>query len=439
MPRYLALALSLAFLLSCKKPSDSQFPLTEIPPAPMICPKAAPTRAVFTDQSVAIPLSAKAADHDTGQWLKSRAVKVQFTELQKALREERANLEIFPGEILELATDSFYQSEYGTWVASGKINQDPLSSFTFSFQKETLSGHLLTGSGPRYVIRYLQPETHLISAFAENENNDGEICAAQEAPETVIPEPGFDLTPSPQALQTNPTIDLLVAYTPAALAKAGSREALQTLIELGISDTNQAYVNSGVSLSVRLVGVMALSQNESTDFSADLGALAGRTDGRWDAVHGERSQLGADQVTLLGAYPNNKVAGIAYIKASSRSAFSIVKISSFGNFTFTHELGHNIGLRHTDGFVNQSGAFRTIMAYGSVVRIRRFSNPLLTYLSYATGDTDRNSSGLLNSLGGLTASLLAATIPWPAPTPPSTESNTPVPDSSNPSESVTCP
>ena len=178
---------------------------------------------------------------------------------------------------------------------------------------------------------------------------------------------------------------------------------------------------------MRLVGTLALKQNDSGNFSSDLSALKSKTDGKWDEVHAERTRLGADQVTVVGNYPGGSVAGIGYIGATASSAFTVVKRSMFSQYTFTHELGHNIGLQHSDGYVNSTGAFRTIMAYGSVPRILRYSSSTLTYKSYATGNSSHNSAAILNANGKMTASLVATKI--------TTNPSTDIPISTNPNPS----
>src|SRR5690606_18946445 len=91
-------------------------------------------------------------------------------------------------------------------------------------------------------------------------------------------------------------LDILVAYTPQARSKAGGRDALKALIQMGITDTNRALRDSGANLSVRLVGTLEVKQNDRGNFSQDLDLLKGNGDGRWDEVHRERKRLGADQV-----------------------------------------------------------------------------------------------------------------------------------------------
>ena len=48
-------------------------------------------------------------------------------------------------------------------------------------------------------------------------------------------------------------IDVMVVYTPLAKHREGGRAAIEALIDLFVAETNQAYVNSGVTHRIRLV------------------------------------------------------------------------------------------------------------------------------------------------------------------------------------------
>jgi hypothetical protein len=113
---------------------------------------------------------------------------------------------------------------------------------------------------------------------------------------------------------------------------------------------------------------------------------------------------------MVASYPNGSTAGIGYIGSTVSTAFTITRVSAFRQFSFTHELGHNVGLQHSDGYESSGGSFRTIMAYGSVVRIDRFSNPDLLYNGYRTGTSSQDSASILNDNGSTTASLVATKV-----------------------------
>lgn len=311
-------------------------------------------------------------------------------------------------------------------ILFGRVDGEAGSSVTL-----VRSGHALVGSLriPTWQKNYeIRPEgqqgTHLLMGLSEEEPGD---CLAFNPPEPgEMDSDSGDSGIIGEDENGEPVIDILVASTPAARESLGGADGIHALALLGIEDTNQAFRNGGVNLQVRLVGELSLEQNESGDFSQDLTDLKGMNDGRWDDVHSERTRLGADQVSLIGAYKSNtSVAGIGFIRASKSSAFTITRTSAFGQYTFTHELGHNIGLYHEDGYVNTSGRFKTIMAYGNYVRIRQFSDSTGSYLNYSIGDGSHNSIATIAANAFNFSNLVAPITPLPTEPPPSNETGPP--------------
>lgn len=348
--------------------------------------------------------------------LRSRTVRMNVAALKQTLLtsvQRRIHLDLFNDTPMEVYVEKLVKVSENNLVMTGHMN-DENSSVSLVINDNQVVANVHPENGLRYTIRPQGADAHVIQEFQDVPeegaqsigNGEDPTCLAVPSPEARVEAPMM----TDVAMATTPVIDMLVAYTPSALAKMGSVSAMKALIQTGIADTNRSFVNSGVNLSVRLVGIMALRQNESTDFSGDLTALRSNGDGKWDEVHAERARLGADQVSVVAVYPNNGVAGIGYIKAGVSSAFTITKTGGFSQYSFTHELGHNVGLQHSDGLVNSSGSFRTIMAYGSVPRILRFSNPKLAYNGYSTGDSSHNSASILNAYGNTTANLVASKV-----------------------------
>jgi hypothetical protein len=207
----------------------------------------------------------------------------------------------------------------------------------------------------------------------------------------------FNNVTIPDTPLVNTTYDVLVAYTPAAAADAGNIEAL---IQLAVDETNTAYSNSQIAVTVNLVGVMPVPYTETTLCNSPQGAfgcaLIDVTDGNgvMSAVHTKRDQVGADEVVLL--INNNASCGLAWLYSNANYAYAVVANNcATGNYSFGHEIGHNFGADHdadnatnspvgfpdNRGYIN-SGNWRTVMAYSQPCicpRVQSFSNPNVIY------------------------------------------------------------
>lgn len=359
--------------------------------------------------------------------LRYRYVKADIEALKAALQNKasRIRLDLFSDKSADVLVEGIQKLSEKNYVMTGRLAEDLLSSVSLVVNDDVVVANVHPSNGARYMIQFHGDKTHSISEIDDQDHEQCEAESAEVLAASLQEDPtdsGLDKTDEDlsnpamaatenEALAAKPVIDMLVAYTPAARSKVGGAAAMKALIQMGVADTNRSFASSGVNLAARLVGTMEVRQNDTNAFSSNLSALKGTSDGRWDEVHARRRQLGADQVTLVGVYPNNGTNGIGYIGAGYSKAFSIAKVSSFGAYSFTHELGHNVGLNHSDGYLNSSGRFRTIMSYGGVTRIRRFSNPSITFNGYRTGDSDQNSARILNARGNYLSTLTAMKIP----------------------------
>ena len=232
-------------------------------------------------------------------------------------------------------------------------------------------------------------------------------------------------TPS-QALaeDASSVIDVLIVYTGAAMRAIGGAAAMDSHISLAIAQTNQAYTLSGVKQQLRLVHSEEINYAETGDLNLDLGALRTNGDTTLDEVHLMRDAYGADVVSLWVENGGNSCGQSAVMSTVgsyyARSAFNVVARScAVGNYSFAHELGHNMGLRHDafvdsdvtpyafgHGFVDVANKFRTIMAYDdacvaantSCTRIGQFSSATAKYGQFATGNVGvANAAAALNA------------------------------------------
>lgn len=217
-------------------------------------------------------------------------------------------------------------------------------------------------------------------------------------------------------------LDLLVLYTDDARIERGSTEAIESLIELGVAESNRAYEQSGVTQRLYLVHMEEVNHTESSN-SVDLNRFINTSDGQLDIVHTLRNTYHADFSKLV---VNTSGCGIAALQTTvggdpdfENLAFSVTDESCISpNYTFAHELGHNMGLRHdwyvdpdvtpytyAHGYADRSEGWRTIMSYNNVcddaggycTRLLYFSNPNNNYSGNpmgVAGTTPANCSGV---------------------------------------------
>ncbi len=413
MPNYLKLSFFLSIALSLQACNQSGGGSgADASSSGEQCASAMDLQSYFQD----VTSSNAARDLDTDS-LRNRTVTVDTAALKADLQAGRSmlKLDLFSDMNFNVVVERIQKYSAQNYVVTGHLANQPLSSVSLAIQENVLVGNINPGQNTRYRISYAGNGTHNIQEMTADDHEDENSCLAAET-STAQSIDEADVTRAEDsadgetqvAMASVPVIDMLVAYTPGAKAAAGGEAAIKAMIQTGIADTNKAFADSGVNLAVRLVGIMSVSQNETGNWSSDLSALAGKSDGLWDEVHAERTRLGADQVSMVATYSGSSTAGIGYINSTSSTMFSITKVSAFKNFSFTHELGHNVGLNHSDGYVNSSGSFRTIMAYGTVTRILRFSNPGLVYKNYATGTSSNNSASILNANGSKKSILISS-------------------------------
>jgi hypothetical protein len=343
---------------------------------------------------------------------RSQYVTVNFTSLRARtdrimLREPSLTLQLFKDVTLFAQFERYDPNPGGvTWV--GRIEGDPVSTVTLSYGAGRMHGSIVTRTGvfqirPAAAASDGAPVLHVISQI----NQD---ALPREAPPIEVgftPQELAAAADTPMA-DSGDIIDVMVVYTAQAAAANGGIAGINNLINLGISESNTSYANSGVNQRLRLVHTEQVPYTESNDFNANLTVLRNGTGGL-AGVPGLRDAHGADMVKLLvrPAVPN--ACGIAFLMttvstAFAPSAYSVTDTSCVSpNYTFAHELGHNMGARHdwymdagttpfsyAHGHVNPTAGqrWRTVMAYPdqcnalgfSCTRLLRWANPELRWL-----------------------------------------------------------
>ncbi len=307
-----------------------------------------------------------------------------------------------------------------SWV--GKLEGEPVGDVVLVSYDGVLTGSIVWPGGA-YRVHFDPQGTHVVEQIDGSQfSEDNDFVEVPPSPVTSKAAPD-----QPQvAFDDGSLIDVLVVYTPAArIAAGGTTDAMNSLINTAVTETNTGYANSGVIQRINLVGAVEVSYTES-DISTDLARLQKPSDGYLDNVHALRDSTYADVVVLIGE-GYGAYCGMSYLMAGNDpgfapNAFSVVAGGcATGLYSFGHEIGHNMGLNHARvdpvgtgafsysyGYKDPANLFRTVMAYccgypyctSGCPRVLNFSNPNVSYSSKAMGiiDTDPQSAYNAKSL-----------------------------------------
>jgi hypothetical protein len=357
--------------------------------------------------------------------LRSRSVAPDIAILKRlADRMQRApgvpqhlDIPVFPELTFAATIDKVERAGNGVTNFYGTLDGIPFGTVVLTLSRDTLAG-ILHGNGKAYRI-HVTPQ----GGYEVQEADPSKI--GHGGPDAPRPQmaPGArpkSLAVVPQADGAG-TIDLLVVYTQAVTAQAGSDAAVQAEIANAVAATNLAYANSGVTQRLRLVHAEQVTYTESGDLGTDLdrvsnvaGGMASGPDGFMDNVQALRDTWGADEVSLWVTGPGFGVVGIGWLQDPApnsgfeRFAYNALEwdTATF-NLTLAHELGHNMGLRHdafmdstptpypyAHGYIDLVQRYRTVMAYDnqcnasgfSCTLITNFSNPAVLHSGTPTGN-----------------------------------------------------
>lgn len=288
-----------------------------------------------------------------------------------------------------------------SWI--GTFDDAPGSSLVLSKAKGVVTGfanykektlEVLPATGGKHVL-------YAVDSQRLPKSDDGMHKSVSGGAAELTTSGTYGLGETALATGTSVVQDLLVVYT-AASAATYSQATLESMIQSAVQSTNQAYQNSGVSITLNMVGLQQVAMSESgSGMQATLNSLKQNAE-----VRSLRDKLGADMVMLVSqdsdwcGYANLQIT--IYNGVTTTDAYAITYSSCLSNQTLAHEVGHLQQLDHnresstgTSAAYPYSygyrqcvtGGFRDIMSYScsGATQLLQFSTPKLSYNGVATG------------------------------------------------------
>jgi len=197
-------------------------------------------------------------------------------------------------------------------------------------------------------------------------------------------------------------LDVLVLYTLGVRSSYGGQDGVAAQVLNSIVSSNLIFERSEISIRLKARAIEYIKYSESqTDMGDDLDFITESSE-----VAAMRDEVGADLVCLFRKGSVDDTAGIAWQLGSGNGrperAFSVVSVEAAASgYTFTHEIGHNLGGAHDRDNSEGGGLYpfshghryqpedgpqrRTVMAYAPGWISGHISNPDVIHDEVPTG------------------------------------------------------
>ncbi len=347
--------------------------------------------------------------------IRSQQVQIKFEQidvLNEAINKSRpASLlfNLFDDANFVISIDKRIESSLTGYTLFGRL-ENQLGQMTLVVNGDIVAGTLQTPNATYRILTAPDKKSYIIQ-----EIDSSALPSGAEPLTPSFPTDRSDRSTQPSSSlnkEDGSRIDVAIFYTPLARQAVGGHDQIETLIDLMVAETNQAYIDSDVNQRIFAVTKEEVEYNEQEqtnppDDKTDdkkkmtltvsqqnpniLRRLRDPSDGFMDKVHIRRDELKADIVHLISVFTESRC-GLAYIldpnsdiSADPNLAFGYTVVYCPSSF-FAHELGHNMGLLHDRyiysalpspnynyGYVNQKifdelsppadAKWRTIMSY----------------------------------------------------------------------------
>lgn len=354
------------------------------------------------------------------------------------LRKEALELTLATGERVQLRPDSYQFYADGSYVSAGFLNGE-MGFYALSEYGGVISANIRREDGRLFQIRFdgvdqewREVDTLLMAECGGAMKHEAKPAVAtagvgDAAGDTALGD--ASIWPGEVVLRSAPTaasvLDVVIGYNQEGLDEVGGLAAMRSTLLMVTEESNQVYQNSGIGeqLALKLVHTFQLSRNSAEVSEAELEYWTDANDGVYNELDAVKVATGAD---IYSAWfgGSRGYAGLGWLADFTREELTSVGHNicnlhaAASNFTFVHELGHNLGANHDPDNVSShlpnesltaeeqsyglpslfpsygygwhlnTNQKRTVMAYDNGTgfpRIPYFSNPGIRYNNEATG------------------------------------------------------
>jgi hypothetical protein len=360
--------------------------------------------------------------------IRERGVAIDELAVERAVEAGSRDIEIafFDDAVYRVDIERAEETSSGGVAFAGRVAGEPFSSVTIVVNPDAIVV-LLVSAGKRFEIAGTAETGYVAREKADRDLPEhGAHADALDSPTApFLAKAASGASEGAALADDGSTIDVAVIYTTNVRLAYGGTAQVNAAVDAQIALTNTIYANSNVVQRLRLVYKGEVGYTE-TDHSTDRARLENVSDGYLDEVPVLRDMYGADIVSFWGRGPGySALCGIGLVMTPEDTSFAPSAINVLyapactgaGNFSFAHELGHNMGLRHDNfrdpgpttvtpegtslatsinyahGYVDVVNRFRTVMAYSdqcdkqtppiSCPSAPYFSNPAISFSNAA--------------------------------------------------------